>query len=466
MTMLAVLLVMGGALVIATSLLFAAQAQLAALSASTDAAQSRALAWSGVQAVMLRLDGARGEILEGRLPRLDEQLTIYENAGRLGVARLEPIGPAGERLVSESAKLDLESATAPELAATGLVDEPLAEAVLERRAALNRPWQSVGELLSVPGMTAEILWGTGSDAAKGDPRGLADVVTVFSFEPAIQRSGALRINLNVPWSQALADRVAERFGDQASETLKRVVDAGTTFESDARIVQVLNFFQVPVEDWPDILDAFTTEAGEFHFGRMDINSAPYEALLALPGLGPERAAEIVQVREELSGDERATIAWPALRKIVEGPDFEMLAGRITTRSWTYRVRLAAGEVPADDPDGPLRAAVTWEAGIDLSSPRPRVAYLRDVTWLDQTTAVAAAIEPEEADVPDDREDSEEPVAPAEPDEPDSSAPAQGQPPRDEGVSPGGESSPPLPSAPADPEGAPPARNRIGRWTAG
>ncbi len=462
MTLIAVLLVMGGAIVIATSLLFVSQSQLAALSAATDAAQARAIAWSGIQAVMLRLDDQRSEILEGRLPRIDEQLTIYESAGRLGVARLLPLGAGGERLVPEAAKLDLESADASALAATGLVDEALAAAVIDHRKALGRPWQSVAELLDVTGMDAEILWGSVDDIAAGaaatsaEPRGLADVVTVFSFEPALQRNGKLRIDLNVPWSQDLADRVAERFSQQASDTLRRVVESGTSFESEAKIFQVLNFFQVPTEDWPDIVDAFTTEAGEFHFGRMDINAAPYEALLALPDLGLERSAQIVQEREQLSDDERATIAWPALRGIIKAQEYEKLAGRITTRSWTYRLRLAAGVASADDPEGPLRGAVTWEAVIDLSSPRPRVAYLRDVSWLAATAMVAAGAAGEEEPQ---EEPQAEPAAEA-PEPPEPAADPPGQPSPDPQVSPGGE------AAAASPQEAAPTRRRIGRWTAG
>jgi DNA uptake protein ComE-like DNA-binding protein len=516
LTLIAVLLVMGGALVVATSLLFVAQSHLAGLKGAADAVQSRALAWSGVQAVIVRLDDQRSDILEGRAPRLDEQLTIYQAPGRLGVARLLPLGPGGERLVPEAGKLDLESADATALAATGLVDEALAKAIIDRRTALGPPWQSVAELLDVPELTAEMLWGTAEQIAAGmvvtsdendiyrpgsnpGPRGLADVVTVFSFEPAVQRSGKLRINLNVPWSQVLAQRVVERFGQEASDTLRRVVEGGTTFESEGKIFQVLNFFQVPPEDWPDIVDAFTTEPGEFHFGRLDINTAPYEALLALPDLGAERAAQIVQVREELSDDQRATIAWPAIRGIIKPQEYEKLAGRITTRSWTYRLRLAGGVVDADVPDGPMRGAVIWEVVVDLCSPRARIAYLRDVTWLAPAVMIAASgvatdagagVEEEDeqrdrAEVstadergPESGEPADITAAGASPSVPSSAtamnrpggppaAVGPGQPEAGPKVSPGGATPAPAKSAPADTApGAPIARRRIGRWTAG
>ncbi len=83
-----------------------------------------------------------------------------------------------------------------------------------------------------------------------------------------------------------------------------------------------------------------------------------------------------------------TLAWPGIQGIVQPEAYDELAGRITTRSWTYRVRLAAGEVDADSTDDPPAGAGIYEAVIDLSAPRPRVAFLRDITLL-QTTAMLA-----------------------------------------------------------------------------
>jgi hypothetical protein len=76
---------------------------------------------------------------------------------------------------------------------------------------------------------------------------------------------------------------------------------------------------------------------------------------------------------------------------VEQEAYDLLAGRITTRSWTWRLRLAAGEVDAQDPEAQLIDPVLYEVVIDLSAPRPRVAYMRDITWMRATALIAAAI---------------------------------------------------------------------------
>ena len=369
-TLIAVLVLMGSALLVGTSLLFMAQAEMAGSAGAAGAAQSRALAWSGVQAVMSDLNDQRQRILDGERPTVSDEYVIYEQDARLGVVRLVSLGHDAARLVPEAGKLDLNIVDAMMLADTELVEPELAEAVIDfRDRDLGGSFQSVAQLLGVPGITPELIYGPIDeirvmDEAMGESiedlssigspdnasRGLADVVTVYSFEPALQRNGRLRINLNTEWSEELGRRVEERFGRDVRDVLRRImVEEGRTFDSEAELFEVLRFFNVEPDGWPEIVDTFTAESGEFHFGRVDINSAPYEALVALPGLGPDEAAAIVQMRESLSPDERATIAWPAIAQIVPPEAYDELAGRITTRCWTYRLRLAAGEVDPDEP---------------------------------------------------------------------------------------------------------------------
>ena len=69
--LIAVLVIVGGALLVATSVMFIAHAELAGEAGLAEAAQSRALAWSGVQAVMNRLDDQRDLILDSEGPELE-----------------------------------------------------------------------------------------------------------------------------------------------------------------------------------------------------------------------------------------------------------------------------------------------------------------------------------------------------------------------------------------------------------
>ena len=476
--MLAVLVCMMSAILVATGLLYVSQTEAAGAAGSADAAQARALSWSGAQAVMSRLSDQRDRILAGELPELDPQYLIYEAGMRAGVVRLLAVNADDGILAPEAAKLDLNRVDAEALARTGLLDRAAADGIINWRDGLGRPIQSVTELLTAPGMSIEMLYGTtgallaidasrpvdvrraATSSSHARPRGLADVVTVFSVEPAVQYTSNRRINLNQKWSEELGQRIEERFGAEAATLMKQVFESGTKFDNDASLVKAMRAYKTPLEQWPAILDAFTTEAGDLHFGRLDINAAPREALLALPGITPEQVDQMISVRQDLSPVERGTSAWPVTSQIITPETYEQVAGRVTARCWTYRVRLAAGEVNADAPDGTMIYPHVQELVIDLAGPKPRIAYLRDITLLRDAALMALeAISPvdstfdEPAAVQADVEPAPSPGAdPA-------SRPAPPARSRAPGRSDGENDAQPTPSETEGPR-------RIGRWTGG
>jgi DNA uptake protein ComE-like DNA-binding protein len=316
--------------------------------------------------------------------------------------------------VSEAGKLDVNAVAADALTATGVVNPDEAQAIIAHRdAAPEKKLQSIVDLMRAvgAGITAERLFGpvdelqlsadldddngpshAGELRADSEPtfRGLADLLTVHSAESVLQSSGDPRINLNVPWSDDLGKRVEARFDREAANLLKSFLEGGMKFDSDAKIVSALMQMQVAPEEWAPVLDAFTTTDQPIRTGRLDINSAAAEALRALPGITAEQAAQMVRVRSELSADERATIAWPVLTQIITPEQFVAVVDRITNRGWMYRVRIAAGEmIHREDSSEWIGHPLMYEAVIDLSSSQPRVTYLRDITVLAETAAIAA-----------------------------------------------------------------------------
>lgn len=231
--------------------------------------------------------------------------------------------------------------------------------------------------------------------AQPTPRGLADLLTVYGYEPVLQRSGDYCIPLTIQWTDDLMSRFEERFGDLAEDVRALITSRNLRDESD--VVRLLRERAVPVERWPELLDSLSPETGEFRFGRLDINNASYEALLTLTE--PDIARQIVNAREDLSPQERATIVWPLMRGIIDEETFETMAPKITTRCYTYRLWIAAGEVDAGDEDGPLKHPLICEIVIDLAGPTPRVAYLRDVSMLQTAALLAADLNPDQTNQP-------------------------------------------------------------------
>jgi DNA uptake protein ComE-like DNA-binding protein len=419
--LLAVLVIVTGVLLLVTGLLFVAQAEAAGTVAVHRRGQARGLGWSGVQVVMVRLGEQRERVLDGERLEVEETYTIYEAGNRLGVVRLLPVTPAGELLAPEAGRLDLNHVDAETLSATELVDADTAGAIVAERSRRGGTFQSVAELLAVPDVTPEVLYGPLEDldvadtapeqvpGADAPPRGLADVVTVYAHGPALQRDGTRRVHLDVPWSDDLGERCDERFGRGTSAVIRALLDNGA-FTEERQLIEALAAQGTPPEDWPALVDTLTAAPGPLHFGRLDLNTASVEALAAMPGVEPEQAQQIVDARGGLSAEDRSTIAWPVMEGIFTAESYAPLADRVTTRSWTYRVRLAAGEVDAEEPDGPLEDAVIWEAVIDLTDPRPRIAYLRDVTLLGTAARLVAGAFAEDLPPDDDLEPGDD-VAP-------------------------------------------------------
>jgi len=434
--LIAVIIVAGVALLVTAGILMLVRGETAGAATLERSAQSRALAWSGVQAIGTALDDQRAAILAGEAPTIDGELIIYESGSRLGVIRLLPVEGDNSLLAPQNARVDLTGSDATALTATGLVDSEMAGRIIAHRGSLGGRFQSELELLSVPGISTKLLFGellsggggaglgseglsegrrgTGTNAGSGvrggggagggetieidemarsrgvtaSARGLMDVVTVHGYEPMLQRSGASRIQLVPPWTDAIAKAVTERFGEGAADGVRGLMERPDLEES--LLGKALAGLRLAPRDWVDPLDVLTTEPGEYHGGRIDINRAPYEVLLAVAGMTAPQAAEIVRQRESLSAEERSTPVWPLLRGIVEPEEFGNFVHRLTVRSWLWRVRLVAGEVAAETPEEELAHPIIWEVVFDLSTPRWRIAYMRDITLLPTAAALAAS----------------------------------------------------------------------------
>ena len=406
--LLAVLVVIGGATLVATMLVHFAGAENAVAYSSAERARSRALASSGIRVILSELDWERDRILSGRSVSLDSQYVLHEDDLEMGVIRLIPPESSGDLVRPVGGLLDLNRVAVDDLVATGLIEPTAAEAIVSARERRpGRRFRTLEDLLQVrladgtPAVTPEQLIGPldafvpsrdvlATELDRGErvlealgsleATTLEEVLTVHSFEPALQRSGVLRINLNVPFTETLGRRMDDRFGEGTGEGLGRVME-NVTFDDDKRIVDVLRFFETPIEDWNDILDALTTDE-RWHMGRIDLNTAPAEVIQTLEGVDAGMADAIVEERAGLTSEELATRTWPVLRNLIEPTAFAPIAGRVTTRCWTWRVRMAAGTVSVEDPEGPMRSPVILDLVVDLAAPVPRIAALRDISGLE------------------------------------------------------------------------------------
>ncbi|MCH9057412.1 MAG: helix-hairpin-helix domain-containing protein [Planctomycetes bacterium] len=425
--LIAVLVVLTIGALVGTTVLAMTSAERATAETSLRRTQARALVWSGVQAVMAELATQREDILQGRDPHVTEEWTVFERQdGTRGVFRLIPIGADGLPIVSESAKLDVNHATAEMLEALPMIDRTLADAIVQARE--QRLFRSVEELIAVDGIDADLLYGqpgafAGEDALMqgGDRPALTEVLTVFSFDPNIQAGigregyrhrGDLRINLNTPWSERLGRAIARRYDDNVANVVKGLKERGVEFESKATLVEVLSDFNVPPRDWAEVFDVFTVSSDPYLLGRVDVTQASEMVLACLPGFDDAIARSAVEMRDGLDAESLKSPTWLVAEEVLTPVQYAQCADTVTTRSMQWRVRIEAGLLrddaqinwsggdrgnPAEadfeslaylyQEDAGLMDRVVVEAVIDISSARPRVAYLRDLTLMNVGWAI-------------------------------------------------------------------------------
>lgn len=244
----------------------------------------------------------------------------------------------------------------------------------------NDPFETIEELFLVNGASEEIIYGEDGnrngvldtnedDDADGrlDP-GLYDYTTVYSREPNVSGTGEERVNVN------------ERQGQELNQLLRQAVEGDRYFQVMDR-VRSRRPFRNPIDfyfktglqqsEFEQIADRLTTSDDEQLVGRINVNTAPREVLMCLPGLDESDVETLLSNRSE---DETGSgsIAWVAEalepEKAVEVGDY------ITTRSYQF-----SADIVSVSGDG--RAFKRFRLVVDAISGAPRIVYWKDLTHL-------------------------------------------------------------------------------------
>ena len=283
----------------------------------------------------------------------------------------------------------------------------------------NGPPGTVGELLLVRGFSAETLYGEdynrnglldpaeddGSESFPPDDadgqlaRGLAGLLTVYSYDPDTDEQGRAKVDIN----KASRDTLRRAgLDDQAARFVELVRKEGVRFKHPVDLLEMRHKLRKPpredrrrrrrrprrvnglevdrqgyvasgvgVDQIGEVLARFTAQSGP-KIGRVDIRVAPAEVLRALPGLDEQRAERIVSAR---GGDLSAggDIAWLLEGNLLDIEAFKELAPHITARSYQFRLNCYGYGVDAQG--RPSGAYCGLEAVLDLAGDRPRVLYL-------------------------------------------------------------------------------------------
>ena len=264
-------------------------------------------------------------------------------------------------------------------------------------SAKNAPFETVEELLFVRGITHEILYGRDlnlngrlepgerGSGATPDP-GLYGLVTVWSSDKNQTQDGQKRVNVNTATPQQL---------QQAGLTQPEIQTHAARILTGGPYPSVADLLGNPAQGIPAVLtkERFKLLADKFTMldtdpvpGLLNINTAPKQVLLCLPGITEDIAVKIIDART-VAGADLSNIGW--LTDVVTPAQLQQFANFITCRSYQYRIH-AVGRVGSVTWNANSTPAVPERPGVikrmiavydRLAKPNPRLVYWKDATKL-------------------------------------------------------------------------------------
>lgn len=133
--------------------------------------------------------------------------------------------------------------------------------------------------------------------------------------------------------------------------------------------------RVSRQQFTPIADLITISDQPILVGRINVNTAPSEVLMCLPGLTADAIGDLIASRGGRQAAQLASIAW--LLEFLSDRQFARLASHVTTRSQQFRVNIACG-----DADG--RQATYAQAVVERNHGRSAVLYVERFSgvWAD------------------------------------------------------------------------------------
>jgi type II secretory pathway component PulK len=254
----------------------------------------------------------------------------------------------------------------------------------------NGPLETVHEILLIKGASEELLYGEDTnlngildpqenDGDESDPpdnadgrldRGFYDYVTVYSTESNVDAEGNTRINITD--ASAISDLqtlLQETFKEERA--LEIVMNSGiSSSQSFSSILQFYYRSRMTFEEFSAIADKLTTSSETTLPGLVNVNRAPQEVLMCLPGLEEADVEALLDYRStNFSSEEPNSIAW--VTEVLDQTKATGIGAYITVHSNQY-----SADIVALSANG--RAYQRYKAVIDTQG-TPRVVYWRTLT---------------------------------------------------------------------------------------
>lgn len=270
----------------------------------------------------------------------------------------------------------------------------------------NGPFETLEELLQVKGMTPALLygedfnlsgtlepgendgdttWPPDNSDGKLDP-GLWSLCTVWSADQNVDADGQARVNVNSAQAPQLQNAGLNGGEIQMLTTQRQVIPFLSVAQLLGNPAQGLPPVLTP-ERFRLLVDKLTVVDDAKVPGLVNVNTAPKQVLLCLPGITEEIALKIMEYRTT-PGNDLSNMGW--LLSVVDAAVLQRFAPFITCRSHQFRIHavgrvgtpyLPGAEASTDAPERPgafKRMVAVYDK---LATPSPRIVYWKDQTKL-------------------------------------------------------------------------------------
>jgi len=211
----------------------------------------------------------------------------------------------------------------------------------------NAPFASVDELRLVSGATMDILLGEDlnrngvldPNEVDEDRDGIADpgileYITVYSREPGTRADGSARVNVNGN-RQELQTLLEDTLGVRAAQIIQALGPPGQQFDS------LLEFYTrsgMTEAEFIQIEADIATSADSYIEGRVNVNTASAAVLTCIPGIGEDKAIELVNHRQS-NTDTVNSVAW--VRNVLSGDQIREAGPFLTGQTYVFSADIAA-----------------------------------------------------------------------------------------------------------------------------
>ena len=207
----------------------------------------------------------------------------------------------------------------------------------------NAPFDSLDELRLVNGATMDILLGEDLnrngvlDPNENDENrdgiadpGIMEYLTVFSREPSTTSDGSQKTLISN--QNAMRQLISENFGNgRVNAIMADTIGSQSVLEFYSRS-------RLSAEDFAKIETDITAAAGAVMEGRVNVNTASAAVLTCIPGIGEDKAAELVSYRLSNTGA-ADTVAW--VTKVLSADEIRQAGPLLTGQSYQFIADIAA-----------------------------------------------------------------------------------------------------------------------------